>query len=135
LLQANVEIEEGGDMVDTVNFSLLAEQGARLRSFKAGEIIFKEGDRGDEMFVIQSGQVEIRRGNRVLETLVEKNIFGEMALIDDGPRSASAVAATDVSLVPVGEKQFLFLVSETPYFALNVMRTLVRRLRTMNEAV
>jgi CRP/FNR family transcriptional regulator, cyclic AMP receptor protein len=122
-------------MVDTVNFGLLAEQGTRLRTFKAGETIFKEGDPGDEMFVIQSGRVEIRRGNRTLETLGEKSIFGEMALIDDGPRSASAVAATDVSLVPVGEKQFLFLVSETPYFALNVMRTLVRRLRTMNEAV
>jgi len=122
-------------MVDTVNFGLLAEQGTRLRTFKAGETIFKEGDPGDEMFVIHSGRVEIRRGNRTLETLGEKSIFGEMALIDDGPRSASAVAATDVSLVPVGEKQFLFLVSETPYFALNVMRTLVRRLRTMNEAV
>ncbi|MBO0755075.1 MAG: cyclic nucleotide-binding domain-containing protein [Bradyrhizobiaceae bacterium] len=122
-------------MTNTVDFSLLADSGARQRSFKAGETIFKEGDRGDEMFVVQSGHVEIRRGNRVLETLSEKNIFGEMALIDDGPRSATVVAKTDVTVVPVGEKQFLFLVSETPFFALNVMRTLVRRLRAANEAI
>jgi CRP-like cAMP-binding protein len=55
-----------------------------------------------------------------------------MALIDPAPRSATAVAKTDVKLVPVGEKQFLFLVSRTPHFALNVMRTLARRLRAQN---
>ena len=122
-------------MADTgVDFSLLAKS-TRMRAFKAGEVIFNEGEPGHEMFVIQSGRVEIRRGNRVLGTLSEKSIFGEMALIDDAPRSATAVAVTDVNVVPVGEKQFLFLVSETPFFALNVMRTLVRRLRASNEAI
>jgi CRP-like cAMP-binding protein len=58
-----------------------------------------------------------------------------MALIDSAPRSATAIAATDVQLVPVGEKQFAFLVSQTPYFALNVMRVMARRLRAMNSAV
>jgi CRP-like cAMP-binding protein len=120
---------------NTVDFGLLLNSGARLRSFKAGETIFKEGDRGDEMFVVHSGEVEIRHGNRLLETISEKSIFGEMALIDDGPRSATVVAATDVTVVPVSEKQFLFLVRETPFFALNVMRTLVRRLRVANLAV
>jgi len=122
-------------MADTaVDFSLLAKS-TTMRAFKAGEVIFNEGEPGHEMFFIQSGRVEIRRGNRVLEILSEKSIFGEMALIDDAPRSATAVAATDVNVVSVGEKQFLFLVSETPFFALNVMRTLVRRLRASNEAV
>ena len=117
-----------------VDFGVLAKSG-NLRSFKAGDVIFNEGEPGHEMFVIQSGCVEIRRGNRVLGTLQEKSIFGEMALIDDAPRSATAVAATDVNLVLVGEKQFLFLVSETPFFSLNVMRTLVRRLRASNETM
>jgi CRP/FNR family cyclic AMP-dependent transcriptional regulator len=57
------------------------------------------------------------------------SIFGEMALIDNEPRSATAVAVTDVELVPVAEKQFLFLVSQTPHFALKVMRALAQRLR------
>ena len=79
--------------------------------------------------------MEIRLGNRLLDTLPERSIFGEMALIDGAPRSATAIAATDVKLVPVGEKQFLFLVSRTPYFALNVMRALARRLRATNNAL
>jgi CRP/FNR family cyclic AMP-dependent transcriptional regulator len=122
-------------MDTAVDFGLLAQSGATTHTFKAGEIIFKEGDPGHEMYVIRSGRVEVRRGNRVLGTLGEKSIVGEMALIDDAPRSATAVAVTDVSLVPIGEKQFLFLVSETPFFALNVMRTLARRLRASNEAL
>jgi CRP/FNR family transcriptional regulator, cyclic AMP receptor protein len=130
-----LETDGEAHVTNTVDFGLLANSGARLRSFKAGETIFKEGDRGDEMFVVQSGHVEIRRGNRVLETVAEKSIFGEMALIDDGPRSATVVAITDATVVPVSEKQFLFLVRETPFFALNVMRTLVGRLRTANAVV
>jgi CRP-like cAMP-binding protein len=119
----------------SIDFSILAGAGAPVREFKAGEIIFKEGDGGAEFFVIQSGKVDIRLGNRPLGTLGDHDIFGEMALIDTAPRSATAVAATDVKIVPVGEKQFLFLVSQTPHFALNVMRTLARRLRTQNVAM
>jgi CRP/FNR family transcriptional regulator, cyclic AMP receptor protein len=118
----------------SVDFGILAGAGAPLRSFKAGETIFREGDPAEEMFVIKSGKVEIRLGNRVLDILPELSIFGEMALIDSAPRSATAVALTDVTLVPVAEKQFLFLVTRTPHFALNVMRVLARRLRTTNTA-
>jgi CRP-like cAMP-binding protein len=117
-----------------IDFGILAGAGAPACELKAGEIIFKEGDPGAEFFVIQSGKVDIQLGNRLLGTLGDHDIFGEMALIDPAPRSATAVAKTDVKLVPVTEKQFLFLVSRTPYFALNVMRTLVRRLRAQNAA-
>jgi len=58
-----------------------------------------------------------------------------MALIDNAPRSATAIAATDVKLVSVSEKHFLFLISNTPYFALNVMRVMARRLRAANTAL
>ena len=118
-----------------VDFGLLAGAGAPVRSFKAGEVIFREGDAAEEFFVVKTGSVEIRLGNRLLDTLPERSIFGEMAIIDKSPRSATAVAATDVTLVPVGEKQFLFMVSRTPYFALNVMRVLAQRLRTSNSVV
>ncbi len=110
-----------------VDFKLLAN--ADFRSYAAGDVIFREGEPGDELFVIRNGKVQIRAGERVVETLDQHEMFGEMALIDDSPRSATAVAASAVELVPVGSKQFLFLVSETPHFALNVMRVLARRLR------
>jgi CRP/FNR family cyclic AMP-dependent transcriptional regulator len=123
-------------MADTaVDFGILAGAGAPVRSFKAGEFIFREGDPAEELFVVKTGTVEIRVGNRLLDTLPERSIFGEMALIDHGHRSATAVAATDATVVPVGEKQFLLLVSRTPYFALNVMRVLVQRLRTSNTVI
>ena len=123
-------------MADTsIDFGILAGAGAPARDYKAGDVIFKEGDPAEELFVVKSGTVEIRLGNRLLDTLPERSIFGEMALIDHGPRSATAIAATDATLVPVGEKQFLFLVSRTPHFALNVMRVLVQRLRTSNTAI
>jgi CRP/FNR family cyclic AMP-dependent transcriptional regulator len=120
-------------MADTsIDFGILAGSGAPVREFKAGEVIFKEGEPGTEFFVIQTGKVDIQLGNRLLATLGDLDIFGEMALIDPAPRSATAIAKTDVKIVPVGEKQFLFLVSRTPHFALNVMRALARRLRMTN---
>jgi CRP/FNR family transcriptional regulator, cyclic AMP receptor protein len=118
-----------------VDFRILAGAGVPVREFKAGEVIFRQGDAARELFVVQSGQVEIRLGNRLLETLGEYGIFGEMALIDASPRSAAAVAATDVKLVAVGEKQFVFLISSTPHFALNVMRVMARRLRAANRSL
>ena len=123
-------------MADTsIDFGILAGAGAPVRDYNAGDVIFREGDPATELFIVKSGTVEIRLGNKLLGTLPELSIFGEMALIDPGPRSATAVAATDAVIVPVGEKQFLFLVSRTPHFALNVMRVLVRRLRTSNLLV
>jgi CRP/FNR family transcriptional regulator, cyclic AMP receptor protein len=121
--------------VAPIDFGILAGAGAPVKEYKAGEVIFTEGDAGAEFFVIQSGKVDIRLGNRTLGSLGDRDIFGEMALIDTSPRSATAVAATDVKIVPIGEKQFLFLVSQTPHFALNVMRTLARRLRGQNAAM
>ena len=115
-----------------VDFSILIGPQTPVRTFKAGEVIFNEGDAATELFIIQSGRVVIRLGNRLLDTLEKNEIYGEMALVDSAPRSATAVADTDVTLVPVSEKQFLFLVSQTPFFALNVMRVLARRLRASN---
>jgi len=123
-------------MVDTtIDFGLLTGAGAPIKSYKAGDVIFNEGDPAEELFVVKTGSVEIRLGNRLLDTLPERSIFGEMALIDHGPRSATAVAVTDTTIVPIGEKQFLFLVSRTPFFAINVMTVLVQRLRTANSVI
>src|ERR1700736_2737681 len=125
----------GFAMTDSeIDFSLLAGDGLATRAVKAGETIFREGDKAEELFVIKSGQVGIRLGNRTLSELPANSIFGEMASIDDSPRSATAVAVTDVELVAVSEKQFLFLVSQTPFFALKVMRVLARRLRATNKS-
>jgi len=118
-----------------VDFSLLLRPEVPTRNFATGETIFSEGERGDEFFVVVRGKVEIRTGNRQLETLGPKGIFGEMALIDDSPRSATVVALTHVTVAPIKEEQFLFLVKHMPIFALKVMRVLAKRLRRQNKAV
>jgi len=123
------------DADTAVDFGILAGAGAPGRDYKAGDVIFREGDPAKELYIVKSGKVEIRLGNRLLDTLPELSIFGEMALIDPAPRSATAVALTDATIVPVDERQFLFLVSRTPHFALNVMRVLTRRLRTSNTVI
>jgi CRP/FNR family cyclic AMP-dependent transcriptional regulator len=115
------------------SFSILTGNNIEVLPFKAGSIIFREGDEARDLFVIKSGEVRIQIGNRTITELRPDSIFGEMALIDNEPRSATAVAVTDVELVPVSEKQFLFLVSQTPYFALRVMRVLAQRLRATNK--
>lgn len=112
-----------------INFSALESGGAPVRDYKAGDVIFKQGDDAHELFIVQSGKVEIFQGDRVLETLSDHGIFGEMALIDSAPRSATAVAITDATLIPVSEDRFLSLISNAPQFVLNVMRLLTRRVR------
>ena len=70
---------------NSVDFGILAGAGAPLRSYKAGEVIFREGDPAMELFIVKSGKVNIQLGNRLLDTLPELSIFGEMALIDPLP--------------------------------------------------
>ena len=113
----------------SIDFNLLA-RAAEARGVAAGEVVFSAGDPGSELYVVKSGAVEIRAADgRVLETVGPDGIFGEMALIDNEPRSASAVAVADGEIVPLAERQFLFLVGEAPYFALGLMGVMARRLR------
>ena len=122
-------------MTADTSFIVLTGNNVETRRVRAGGVIFREGEHADELFVIKSGYVRIKIGNRIMADLTADGIFGEMALIDDEPRSATAVAITDVELVPVSVKQFLFLERHTPYFALKVMRVLAQRLRVTNKSL
>ena len=73
-------------------FSILTGNNIEPQFFKAGSLIFREGDEAKELFVIKSGQIRIQIGNRTVTELAADSIFGEMALIDAEPRSATAVA-------------------------------------------
>lgn len=97
--------------------------------FAAGETIFNAGDEGHVMYVVQSGEVDVVARDQVIETIAAGGIFGEMALIDRAPRSASVVARTDCRLVPLDEARFMQHVHRTPFFALQVMRIMNDRLR------
>ena len=98
----------------------------------AGEVIFAEGDPGEQAYVVRSGEVAISAGGRELERLGEGAMFGELAIIESEPRSATATAATDVELAVIDRRTFRRLVTDTPFFAENVMRVMAARLRRAN---
>ena len=106
------------------------EPGAR--SYQAGETVFAVGAPGDVMFVVLEGEVDIALNGTVLETVGPGGIVGELALIDAGLRSADVVTRGPARLVPVSKDRFIYLIQQTPYFALHVMRILADRLRRMN---
>ena len=112
---------------------------AKVTNYPAGTMLCHEGALEEVFYIIGEGEVSVTQqlGNeeRFLRTSGPGQYFGEMALIDNEPRSATALAITDVELVPISEKQFLFLVSQTPYFALKVMRILAQRLRATNMSL
>jgi CRP/FNR family transcriptional regulator, cyclic AMP receptor protein len=101
-------------------------------SFSAGSVIFAEGQRRDSMYVVKSGEVELTVRGKNVEVVGTDGFFGEMALVDQAPRSATAIARTDCIAIPISE-HFLFMVEETPFFTLTVLRTLTARLRRMDE--
>lgn len=102
-------------------------------TIQAGQALFREGDEGNQMYVLETGSAEVIVQNRVVETLAHGSIIGEMGLVSPGPHSASVIAKTDCEFVAVDEKRFQFLVQQTPYFAIQVMRLMAERLRATNK--
>ena len=99
-----------------------------------GEILFKEGDAADGMYVVKSGTLRIRSGSVVYEDAVAGGIVGEMAIVEDAlPRSAMVYALGRSEVVKIDETRFFAMVANTPAFARTVMRVLSRRLRRMNR--
>jgi CRP-like cAMP-binding protein len=96
------------------------------------EFLFREGDKGEKMYVVLEGEMEISLGNFVLESAGPGALIGEMAMIDNSPRTANAVAKTSCRLAQIDRSRFHFLVQQTPHFATHVMKTLADRLRHMN---
>lgn len=117
------------------NFLGLFSRERDVVTLKSGEILFKKGDTPRFMYVVLSGGVRVGDGNVIFEEVPAGGIVGEMALIDHAPRSATITATMDSTLAEIDEKRFVFLVQQTPTFALNVMRLLSHRLRRMDQLV
>ena len=120
-----------------------ASETAALRRFRQNyrksEVIFEEGSTGSEMYLIHSGGVllSVRHNEDQQSPLVALkpgDFFGEMALVDDSPRSATASAVEDnTELIVIDRARFLFMVRQQPEFALSLMHTLCQRLRDMDK--
>jgi CRP/FNR family transcriptional regulator, cyclic AMP receptor protein len=121
--------------IASIDFQMLANAGFPPIRYAPGRCDFRRrrSRRRDVRRPQRQGTIE--RHGHFMEVLGGGGIFGEMALIDGSPRSATVHAKTDCEVVPINEKSFLFLVHETPYFAIAVMRTLAEPLRRMDDAV
>lgn len=103
------------------------------RKAPAGTVIFEAGTTGEEMFGVIEGKVELRlRDGRTFEIGPDET-FGEMAIVDASQRSATATALEDSTLAVIDKRRFLFLIGETPTFALQVMASLAERLRAAQD--
>jgi len=95
------------------------------------KVIMKEGESGLFMYVVLSGRVAISIKNKLVEWVGPGGVFGEMALVDQSPRAATAVAATDCDLLTINRADFLNMVKTNPVFTVSLLRAAADRLRDM----
>jgi CRP-like cAMP-binding protein len=109
----------------------------KIETYNEGDMIFKEGDEGTAMYIIEKGQVEIRKKDKTLSFFKDGNIFGEMALFEKAERSADAVARTDLTLYRVNNRDFRKFIFEHPepgvQFLYTSIQEMSRRLRLTSD--
>lgn len=110
-------------------------KSGKERKFEVGETIVKEGETGVGFYLILDGKVEVRRKNKVLSTLSSGDVFGEMGLIDDQPRSADVVAVAPTQTFCLTPWTFEAILKGHPDVAVGMMKVLVGRLRLSNKAL
>ncbi|MFN0219487.1 MAG: Crp/Fnr family transcriptional regulator [Hyphomicrobium sp.] len=115
-------------------FRFLEDFGVPLKRVRAGERLFAAGEPGDQMFLVLEGKVDVRVREATVEIVGLHGVVGEMALLDQAPRSASAVAQTPCEVAVIDRETFFDLVREEPSFALYVMRVMANRIRKMKTA-
>jgi CRP-like cAMP-binding protein len=112
----------------------------KLRDYEPGDLIFKEDEQADQMYILLQGSVDLKmkvdRGEAVLKTVNTPNdFFGEMALLDDRPRSASAVATKKTRVLTVDGQTFETMILTNGKFALKIIKVLAERIRRSNDQV
>jgi len=114
------------------DFTTLLEGDLPVRRVAAGEVIFELGEEGDRMYVVIEGQAQIHAGSVVLDTVSAGGVLGEMAVLDDERRSASAVALSDCRLIALDKAALMRQISARPQLAIELARLGVHRLRAMD---
>ena len=107
------------------------------RTYKDGEIICREGDQANSMYVIRSGKVDIIKrssdGEVKLTTLKNGDIFGEMSLFDHMPRSATVKAVGETVILSIDKKGFFSKISNDPSLTFNILEGMSKRIRSLND--
>jgi CRP/FNR family transcriptional regulator, cyclic AMP receptor protein len=117
--------------------TILSELAPLMQEEEAegGRVLFNEGEIGDCMYIIYKGEVRIHKGKVTLAILDEKQVFGELSLLDSETRSASATAHTDCFLFKIDQEPFYELLETRSEVAKGFIKILCQRLRAQNEKV
>ncbi len=101
-------------------------------SLPAGRNLCEQGSIGREAFIILSGTAQVVRNGRKVATLTEGDCFGELALLDHGPRTATVTALTDIDVLVLGVREFAAIVDEVPPLAHKLLKSLAARIRELD---
>lgn len=118
-----------------IDMSVFAEKMGVSKKYKQGDIIFNRGDEGDCMFIVQSGSVELRVDDKLVDCCKQNDAIGYMSLIDGSVRSSTATASSDTEVSILNERHFRYMVDEVPNFAMYLMETMAQRIRGMARAL
>lgn len=110
---------------DLAQVALIAGEESR----DPGEEIFGEGESGDALYLVLDGKVRVHKGEKTIAELGERECFGEMAILDASPRSATVTTLSDVSLLKIAREDFQEILSEKPEIAQGIIHVLIKRLR------
>jgi CRP/FNR family cyclic AMP-dependent transcriptional regulator len=118
-----------------INMQMFAKNAGTNMRYAAGSIIFKEGDPGDCMFVVQSGVIEMLINDRVVDVCGPNEAMGFLSAIDSAPRTATALVREAAEVSAIDQRKFRFMIDEVPNFALYIMEAMSHRIRGMKHAI
>jgi CRP-like cAMP-binding protein len=95
----------------------------------ADEVVIREGEQGDALYFVVDGSAAVTKGDRRLAELKSRGVFGELALLDPGPRSATVAATSELTLLKIGRDDFVEILAARPEVPLGVIKMLARRVR------
>jgi len=137
LLIEKVLILKSLDVFKDTPENVLAEVALLIEEveLEAGIRIFEEGSIGDCMYIIHQGEVRLEKGKKILTHLKEKEVFGELSLLDSETRSASVITQTDCFLFKIDQGPFYDLMENRPEVMRGIIKMLCKRLRAQNEKI
>ncbi len=127
-LLRNVPLFSGLSTKELMSLSRLMDEV----DLKPGTVIIREGNTGGEFFIVIEGTVEVKRGGRRVARLGAGDYLGEIALIDHGPRTATAMVETDARLLVLASREFHSMLASDPRIENKILRTLAARVRDMS---
>lgn len=118
-----------------IDMRMFARNAGVNVTFPAGSVVFSRGDEGSCMYVIQSGVIEMLIGDKVVEVCGANEAIGFMSMIDQSPRSSTAMVREPVEVSVLDQRKFQFMVDEIPNFAMYIMGAMARRIRGMSKVI